>query len=237
MTKSSDRSDTHIPKTKDLRPKAKDQSVAAILLAAGRSERMGAFKPLLPFGEKSVIEACIQYLKAGGAQHIVVVVGHNADKIRQHIIDPSVVFAVNSDPTSEMSESIRCGVETLPASAAAALIALVDHPAVPPDVVKTLVEEWRRGAELIIPTWQGRGGHPVLVDLRWRHELETLDRTSSLKSLFQKEAHRVRRVPVPSGYIARDMDTWDDYARLYSDVFGQAPPVEQESNESPFRTI
>ena len=72
-------------KSKDLRPKAKDQSVAAILLAAGRSERMGAFKPLLPFGRTTVIEACINYLNAGGAETIVVVMGHNAQQIRQHL--------------------------------------------------------------------------------------------------------------------------------------------------------
>ncbi|HSE31814.1 MAG TPA: nucleotidyltransferase family protein [Pyrinomonadaceae bacterium] len=215
--------DTEQPK--DQSPKTENQSVAAILLAAGRSARMGAFKPLLPFGQTSVIEACIEYLKTGGVETIVLVLGHNAETIRQHINDPSVLFAVNSDPASEMSESIRCGVEKLPAFAAATLVALVDHPAVPPRVVETLIEEWKRGAELIIPTWQGRGGHPVLIDLRWRRELENLDGASGLKSLFQKEADRVTRVPVRSEYIARDMDTWDDYTRLYADVFGQAPPV------------
>jgi molybdenum cofactor cytidylyltransferase len=223
--------------SKDQRQKAKDQSVGAILLAAGRSERMGAFKPLLPFGQTTVIEACINYLSAGGAEPIVVVVGHNAQQIREHLKNTSVLFALNPDPSSEMGESIRCGVQMLPESISATLIALVDHPAIPPDVVKTLIDEWRRNAQLIIPTWQGRGGHPVLVDLRWRHELETLDPAAGLKSFFQSHADAVRRVPVGSEYVARDMDTWDDYVRLYSDVFGQAPPVENESNESPVRTI
>jgi molybdenum cofactor cytidylyltransferase len=224
-------------KSKDQRPKAKDQSVAAILLAAGRSERMGAFKPLLPFGQTTVIEACINYLTAGGVETIVVVVGHNEQQIRQHLKDASVLFALNPDPASEMGESIRCGVQMLPPSASATLIALVDHPAVPPEVVKTLIDEWESNSELIIPTWKGRGGHPVLVDLRWRHELETLDGAAGLKSFFRSHADAVRRVPVGSEYIARDIDTWDDYARLYSDVFGQRPPIENESNESPVRTI
>jgi len=214
----------------DLRPKTTDQSVAAILLAAGRSERMGAFKPLLPFGQTTVIEACINYLNAGGAETIVVVVGHNAQQIRQHLKNASLLFALNPDPSSEMGESIRCGVQMLPANASATLVALVDHPAIPPEVVKTLIDEWSGNAELIIPTWQGRGGHPVLVDLHWRHELETLDGVAGLKSFFQSHGEAVRRVPVRSEYIARDIDTWDDYVRLYSDVFGQAPPVENESN-------
>ena len=217
--------------------RSETQSVAAILLAAGRSERMGAFKPLLPFGKQTVIEACIDYLRAAGVETIVVVLGHNSDQVRARLKDAAVLFALNGDPSSEMGESIRCGVELLPSNTQSALIALVDHPAVPSEVVRTLIDEWRRGAQLIIPTWHERGGHPVLVDLRWRDELEHLDPRGGLKSLFQNLSHAVRRIPVGSPYVARDMDTWDDYTRLYLDVFGQAPPVKRESNESPFRAI
>ena len=208
-------------------PKSKDQSpktVVAILLAAGRSERMRAFKPLLPFGKTTVIQSCINYLKAGGVETIVVVVGHRGDEVRQHLNHASVLFAVNPDPSSEMSDSIRCGVEMLPANASAALLALVDHPGVPPEVVTKLIDEWMGGVKLIIPTWQGRGGHPVLVDLTYSKELQTLDPARGLKSLFHNNSQGVRRVEVASPYIARDMDTWDDYVRLYSDVFGQLPP-------------
>jgi molybdenum cofactor cytidylyltransferase len=223
--------------SKDQSPNTKNQSVAAILLAAGLSRRMGAFKPLLPFGQTTVIEACINYLKAGEAEPIVVVLGHNAEQVRQHLKNASVLFALNPDPSSEMGESIRCGVQMLPASASATLVALVDHPAIPPDVVKTLIGEWKTNPQSIIPTWEGRGGHPVLVDLCWRHELETLDTTAGLKSFFQSHAEAVRRVPVGSEFIARDIDTWDDYTRLYSDVFGQTPPIGNQSNESAVRTI
>jgi len=237
MTKSSDRSDIHFPKTKVQSPKTKNQSIAAILLAAGRSVRMGAFKPLLPFGKQTVVEACVDYLHAGGIETIVVVLGHNADQVRARLKEASVCFAVNPDPSSEMAESIRCGLEALPSNTDATLIALVDHPAVPSNVVNTLIDEWRQGAQLIIPTWQDRGGHPVLVDLGWRDELKQLDPNGGLKSFFQRHSYAVRRVPGGSQYVARDMDTWDDYTRLHLDVFGQAPPDRDSSNESPFRTI
>src|SRR5881628_2666599 len=68
-------------------------SVAAILLAAGRSERMGAFKPLLPFGDKTVIETCIDHLRKGGVETIVVVVGHQGNLIREHLQDLNLSFA------------------------------------------------------------------------------------------------------------------------------------------------
>lgn len=193
---------------------------------------MGAFKQLLPFGNKTVVESCVDYLRAGGVETVVVVLGHREDEVRARLTNSSVVFAVNPDPSSEMADSIRCGVKLLPADASATLIALVDHPAVPSEVVWTLINEWKLGAQLIIPTWQGRGGHPVLIDGRFREELENLDAKAGLKSLFQKHADGVRRIEMASPYIARDMDTWDDYCHLYSEVFGQAPVAERESNES-----
>ena len=207
------------PKTEDLRPK----TIAAILLAAGRSERMGAFKPLLSFGEKTVIESCVDYLTAGGVNSVVVVLGHRADDVRQQLHQTSVAFALNPDPTSEMSDSIRCGVQMVPRDAAAILIAPVDHPAVHASVVTSLVGAWENGAPLVIPTHEGRGGHPVLIDARYRDKLEQLPAKHTLRSLFEKHAESVKRLEVPSPYIARDMDTWDDYTRLYTEVFGQGP--------------
>jgi molybdenum cofactor cytidylyltransferase len=224
--------------TKDQKPKTKDQSsVAAILLAAGRSERMGAFKALLPFGNKTVIESCIDYLQASGIDTVVAVVGRGRDQLRDKLLTKSILTVENPDPESEMGHSIACGIKALPDSIEAAVIALVDHPAVSPQVVNQLIGEWRKGAQLIVPTWQGVGGHPVLVDLRFRAELLQLPVEGGLKSLFRKHGGAVRRLPVDSPFIARDMDTWDDYTRLYWDVFGEQPPIRGESNESPPPTI
>ena len=195
---------------------------AAILLAAGRSSRMGAFKPLLPFGNKTVIEACIDYLHDGGIEEIVVVVGHRAEDIRRRI--SGVTFAVNSDPDSEMGASIVAGVRELSETAQATLIALVDHPAVPPTIVTELLESWKRGARLVIPTWQGRGGHPVLVDLNFRPELLNLPVTGGLRAFFKAHANEVTRLPVDSPFIARDMDTWDDYKTLHLEITGRPAP-------------
>ena len=198
--------------------------VAAILLAAGQSKRMGAFKPLLPFGNTTVIECCLDYLQQGGVQTIVVVLGHRADEVCQQLNTRRVIFALNPDPNSEMGASIAAGIRALPASSAATLIALVDHPAVPPEVVSTLIENWKQGSRLIIPTWHGRGGHPVLVDLNFKQELLNLDASGGLRTLFDAHQNNVKRIPVDSPYIARDMDTWDDYVTLHQEVTGRPAP-------------
>jgi molybdenum cofactor cytidylyltransferase len=183
---------------------------------------MGAFKPLLPFGNKTVIESCIDYLREGGVEEIVVVVGHRADDIREQV--SRVKFAPNPDPGSPMGASIAAGVRELPETAQATLIALVDHPAVPPAVVSTLLESWKSGARLVIPTWANRGGHPVLVDLSFRTELLNLPENGGLRALFDAHRNEVTRVPVASPFIARDMDTWDDYTSLHLEVTGRPAP-------------
>jgi len=183
---------------------------------------MGAFKPLLPFENKTVIECCINYLRKGGIEDIVVVLGHRADEIRQHV--SGVTFAVNPDPDSEMGASIEAGIRELPETAQATLIALVDHPAVPSAVVSTLVDFWQSGARIVIPTWQGRGGHPVLVDLTFKGELLNLPASGGLRAFFEAHRNDVKRVPVDSPFIARDMDTWDDYCTLHLEFTGRPAP-------------
>ena len=192
----------------------------AILLAAGRSSRMGAFKPLLPFGDTTVIRSCLNHLRSAGLHEIVVVLGHRATDVREHLQDLDLTFAFNPDPASEMSESIACGVRQLSLDARAVVIGLADHPAVPSEVITTLIGQWRSEGKLIIPDFKGRGGHPVLIDLTFRDELLHLDEKRGLKSLFERHPAAVKRVSVESNYIARDMDTWDDYRVLHEDVFG-----------------
>ena len=185
---------------------------------------MGAFKPLLPFGDKTVIECCIDYLRDGGVDTIVVVLGHRADEVRKSLARRQVIFAFNPDPDSEMGASIAAGVSVLPQSCKATLIALSDHPAVPAKVVSTLIETWKQGAPLVIPTWNDRGGHPVLVDLSFKSELLNLSLRGGLRTLFDTHGTAVKRVPFDSPYIARDMDTWDDYLALHEEVTGKPAP-------------
>lgn len=212
-------------KAKDQRPKTSNE-VAAIILAAGRSERMGAFKPLLPFGPQTVIESCIQAFRPAGVNPVVVVIGEgtNAENVRLRLSRAGVLIAVNSDPQSEMNASIAAGVDALPEHTEAVLITPADYPAVPASVVTRLIDEWRNGALLVKPTSGGRGGHPVLVDLSFRQELLHLDPDSGLKAFFLAHQDQAARVEVASNFIARDLDTWDDYRALHLEVFGTEPP-------------
>ncbi|MCA1618822.1 MAG: nucleotidyltransferase family protein [Acidobacteria bacterium] len=203
------------------------ENIAAVLLAAGRSRRMGAFKPLLPFGGVTVVEACVAALRAAGAGEVVVVLGHRGEEVRAALAHaPGVRFAVNEAEGSEMGVSVARGVGALPLETRAALVALVDHPAVPPDEIRRLIEARRRtGARLVVPEWRGRGGHPVLVDLAYREELLSLAPAKGLRALFDAHRAEVLRLPARSPYVTRDMDTRDEYVALHTDVFGHPPPA------------
>jgi CTP:molybdopterin cytidylyltransferase MocA len=201
------------------------ENITAVLLAAGRSRRMGAFKPLLPFGGVSVVEACVENLRAAGVDEIVVVIGHRADEVRAALAPmPQVRFAVNDDAESEMGVSIARGVEAVANGRGALLVALVDQPATPHEAVRSLIEAWRAGARLVVPEWQGRGGHPVLIDLLLRDEILNVAPREGLRAVFDAHRREVRRVPAASPFVVRDMDAWDDYVALHTEVFGCPPP-------------
>ncbi len=208
--------------TKEEGTKNKEQ-VAAILLAAGRSRRMGAFKPLLPFGDTTVIESCINNLRDAGVGDFVIVIGHRADEIRNHLKSAAVTFALNPNPDSEMNQSIACGVREVAGRAGAILIALVDYPAVTAETNKILIDAGRRGAVIVQPEYATRGGHPVLIDMNFRDELLHLDSRKGLRGFFDAHRREVLRLAVESPFVARDMDTWEHYLALHQEVFGRPP--------------
>ena len=117
-----------------------------------------------------------------------------------------------------MSVSIARGLEQI--NGQRLFVALVDHPAV--DSAHCAITEKVRGS-IVQPEHNGRGGHPVLIDLSFREELLNLDPEKGLRNFFEAHRVEVRRLAVASNYIARDMDTWEDYVRLHQDVFGRPP--------------
>jgi len=189
----------------------------------------GRFKPLLPFGDRTIVETCIGNLQHAGITEIIVVIGHRADEMRRQLGHSSVRFAVNEKVESEMSDSIRCGICEISKDAGAVLIALCDQPAVPASAIREIVRAWQvERSTLVVPRWKEQTGHPVLIDLNsWRNELLHLDPQKGLRALFDTYRDRVRRISVTSPYVTRDIDTWLDYWALYEEIFGCPPPVDE----------
>jgi molybdenum cofactor cytidylyltransferase len=185
--------------------------IAAVLLAAGKSERMGRFKQLLPIDGKTFVEACADNLLASTAAEVVVVTGHNEAAVRAALADRRLRMVNNPDYESGMASSIRRGVESVAIPASGFLIALADQPLIGPDVLNQIISEYEHKSPLVmIPTYQGRKGHPIVLGAALKQELISMDLEIGLRQVTQAHADSTRFVAVASDSILIDFDSPGD---------------------------
>jgi len=190
------------------------KQITAVVLAAGKSQRMGRLKQLLPFGDLTVVQTVLQSIRSAGIDDIVVVLGHKADEIESVL--PSGVRAVRNDAYEEgMFSSVLAGLNALEAGASGMMLVLVDQPQVDPAVFQTVASAYQdteRG--IVIPMSEGKRGHPIIIDVsRYAVEIRALDGSRGLKPLVRTNTDDTEWVELDDPSILRDMDTPDDYAR------------------------
>ena len=185
--------------------------LTAVVLAAGRSTRMGTLKQLLPFGDTTIVERVVTTLLASRVDHVIVVLGHRVDEIRPRIDRYPVTTIVNPDPNGDMLSSIQCGVNATPPEHGL-LIALGDQPFITSFVVNTLIEAYTcQQPGFVIPVYEGRRGHPMIIDARYRHEILTLKDSGGLKNLRDRYPDTVVTIPVDTDDVLIDLDFFHDY--------------------------
>jgi molybdenum cofactor cytidylyltransferase len=183
----------------------------AIVLAAGESRRMGTLKPLLPFGSGSVIGQVVHSLQACPIDAVLVVVGHRGAEIAAQLAS-GVSIIENPNYLQGMLSSVQAGVAAADPAAELFLIALADQPSIPPEVIRHLIEVFdERRPGLLVPTFDGRRGHPLLIDARYRDEIAALDPAVGLRELLQRHPDDLLLSPVSIEAVIRDMDTREEY--------------------------
>lgn len=186
--------------------------VTAILLAAGESRRMGEFKQLLPFEGKTFVECCADHLLASRAREVIVVTGHRDAEVRAAIRDRPVTFAHNPEYRFGMGSSIKRGVEALPQDTRAILVALADQPQIGVDAIDRIIEAYEsHHALIVIPTYKGRNGHPILLDASLKQEILDMDQAQGLRQVVHAHADRTLRVEASSEDVLVDFDYPEDY--------------------------
>ena len=197
----------------------------AVVLAAGESRRMGTQKLLLPFGDTTVVAAVVRAALASRAGRTLVVLGADRVAVRLGLEPQDVEFAVNEDYRLGMLSSVQAGFRELPKDAQAAVVMLGDQPFLPPRVVDAVIGAYEAGGKgVVVPTFQGRRGHPVLVDLKYRDEVLALDPADGLRRLMRAHPGDIVEVEAGDANILRDLDTPEDYAGLrLIDSPGQKP--------------
>ncbi len=191
----------------------KDKSyvrVAAVVLAAGSSRRMGGENKLLAeISGKSVIAHVVETALASHAGEIIVVTGHQADRIRAELKGYDVRFAHNPYYPEGLSRSLHAGLGAASAKASGAIFCLGDMPLITPHIIDLLIAEFQdHGAEKIcVPVIDGRRGNPVLWPRAFFSEILDLSGDAGARQLFNQYADRIREIEIDMECIFADVDT------------------------------
>jgi molybdenum cofactor cytidylyltransferase len=186
----------------------------AILLAAGESRRMGQLKALLPWQGTSLLAHQVGALLEAGADHVIVVLGHRAEELKPLLEgQPKVTGVVNPDYLQGKTTSIKVGVKAAAQYNPQSLMILnVDQPRTA-DTVRHLLHQHHASSALItIPTYHGKGGHPIILDASLLDELLSIqEETLGLKAVTERHQERMQRVEVEDPEVLWDLNTPEQY--------------------------
>jgi molybdenum cofactor cytidylyltransferase len=194
----------------------KQSEVAALVLAAGASIRMGGgvHKLLARVAGEPIVSRSVRAALASRAGSVVVVTGHRAEDVRAALAGCDVAFAHNPDYARGLAGSLRCGLAALDRATAGALCCLADMPWVSAAHLDLLIAAFERSpASICVPVRAGRRGNPVLWPSRHFPALAALEGDTGGRALLERLAGDVVTVAMPDDAVTRDVDTPDDLAR------------------------
>ena len=190
--------------------KEDNRNVAAVILAAGRSTRMGGPNKLLAELEgKKLVRIAAEQALASKAGEVIVVTGHQAELVEQALSGLKVRFVRNPDFAGGLASSVKSGISAVSANADGAVICLGDMPLIDAKLIDRLIEAFApdRGNLIVVPVADGRRGNPVLWSRRFFNELMTLDGDIGARHLIAKHGEAVAEVPVDGESAFLDIDT------------------------------
>lgn len=188
--------------------------IAAVVLAAGSSRRMGQAKLLLPLEGRALVRHAVERALGGGVDRTWMVVGPDSEALQSALAGLDVEFVVNPAPQEGQASSIRAGIAVLPPAVEAALVMLGDQPMLSPTVIPALLAAARRsGRPLVAPRYRDGQGNPVLFRRELFGELLELAGDQGARPVVQRVEGRVEWVhldlPMPT-----DVDTPEDYEKI-----------------------
>jgi molybdenum cofactor cytidylyltransferase len=208
------------PQPRDRRPEEAvvpgKPTVAAIILAAGRSSRMGRNKLLLDLEGKPILCHAVDQALAAGLSEVVVVSGHQASKVREALGNRAVKVVEAREHKLGMSASLKAGIRALGAKTEAALVMLGDMPQVSAALIQHLIAAYNplEGRSIVVPVVDGKRGNPVLFDRRYFEEMLALEGDVGARHLIGAHDDQVAELSVDDAAVFTDVDTPEAYDRL-----------------------
>jgi molybdenum cofactor cytidylyltransferase len=186
--------------------------ISAILLAAGQSKRMGELKQLMPFGQSTIVEQAVDNLLSSAVDEVIVVVGYKARDVTRAIAAKPIKLVINPDYEQGMSTSIIAGLKSVHSRTQGVMLALGDQPLVNSQIINRLIEEfYNHDKGIVVPTYQGRRGHPIIFAIKYKEQLLELSGDMGGRQIIENHPDDVLEVAVDSESIVADFDTTDDY--------------------------
>ncbi len=190
--------------------------IAATVISAGTSSRMGYPKALLEFHGRTFLETILDALRAVGVQRRVVVLGPDADKILKHIGLRDVTVLSTERLEAGPIGSIRAAIREVQAHPVDGLLVWpVDMPQVTIATVETLLEQFRGSDRpIVVPEFRGTRGHPIIFGRAVFDELLAAPDAEGARAVVRADAGRVLRVPVDDPAVVKDLNTPEEYQEL-----------------------
>lgn len=192
-------------------------AIRSIILAAGESKRMGFPKMLLEFMGKTMIETVIGNVSDSDTDDILVILGAHHDKIVDLVRKNDVKYCFNENYREGMLSSVQCGFRNLPQDTRAVLVFQGDQPYIAPSLVNRIIETYRSGGKgIVMPVFNNKRGHPLLLDIKYGPVVENLDPGDGLRAISYLYSDDVEEVETDDPGILKDFDTYDDYKREFN---------------------
>ena len=205
------------PRKAQKTPEGTRLRIAGVVLGGGQSRRMGVVNKLLvKVDGKAMIRHAVDNLRAAGAEPIIVVTGHEAERVRAELADAQVIFVHNDAYAEGLSTSLRTGIAAVPDPSDGAIVALGDMPRLKSSHVVRLIEAFTAdtGRAICVPTWQGKRGNPVLWARRFFAEMGQVDGDVGAKHLIGAHADLVYEVEMPDSGVLIDVDSPEALAEM-----------------------
>jgi molybdenum cofactor cytidylyltransferase len=196
--------------------KSPKSRVGAVVLAAGLARRMGQPKVLLAWEAGStILDHILKQLQAAGVEDVVVVTGHEADKVREIVKQHGITVVHNPDyATGEMLSSLKTGLRALPDNVTATLVVLGDQPRIQPEIVRLVMQAYAAGkGRIVAPSYEMRRGHPILIDRQYWNEILALPADGAPRDVINAHADQIAYVVVDTDSVLGDVDTPEDYEK------------------------
>jgi molybdenum cofactor cytidylyltransferase len=199
----------------------KDQRIAAVVLAAGRSTRMGAINKLIAeIGGKPLVRIAAEQALASRASPVIVVTGHQREKVEAALDGLPVRLVHNPDYAEGLGTSLKAGIAAVPAEADGAIVCLGDMPQVDSALIDKLIAAFdpERGALVVVPSIGGRRGNPVLWSRRFFPDLMAVQGDIGARHLIGAYAEAVVEVPVAGEAALIDVDTPESLSAVKAEI-------------------